>query len=404
MTEPCDEAVGGASASDLAEAVDTHREAVLAGYAAALEASGNPVAQSESALRQAVANSNQILDDVVNSLRAGTVVVDEGYKAIAWDIGASRAAAGMHPRHSLLAASLFFDTALSGVSRLIPLGPQSLELFTLVALSLERSIGLRIHESSSSYTGFLLNKVQEAQVDERRRIARELHDRIGHGMSVTHQQLELYDLYRTSDPAKADAKVENAQQAVRESMANLRAVTSDLHSREPLKNLEKALVAYLQSVETDGVAVRLQVNGDETWAPPRVLDEAFLCIREAVRNALRHSGSTMVFIRVDITPHDLNASVEDNGCGFDPQALSSDGVGLYSMRERAELLRGSAVISSRLGYGTQVDFSIPLGGPAAGTAATAVEAAVAEAAGAAPAGAAAGAPAAEGRAAEGTEQ
>src|SRR5262249_14363388 len=150
------------------------------------------------------------------------------------------------------------------------------------ALTLEQSIGVRIREASASYTAFLLNRIQEAQTDERRRIARELHDRIGHGMSVTHRQLELYTLYRDTEPAKASIKVETAQEAILESMRNLRAVASDLYVQEPVSSLEKALLNYLQTAGTpEQTTVRVLVNGDERWAPPDIIDEAFLIAREA---------------------------------------------------------------------------------------------------------------------------
>ena len=103
------------------------------------------------------------------------------------------------------------------------------------------------------------------------------------------------------------------------------------------------------------------MSGDERWAQPEILDEAFLMIREASHNALRHASASMLIINVIITPHELRASIEDDGCGFDPrQRPESGGVGLASMHERAGLLKGMMRITSRIGLGTQVEFLIPL--------------------------------------------
>ncbi|MCA2220957.1 sensor histidine kinase [Nonomuraea aurantiaca] len=303
-----------------------------------------------------------VLDDVAATLRAGKVQVNELYKFHAWEVGTTRASTGVHPKASLEAGSLFFRVALSHLARRIAVEADSpAEAFTLVATGMEESLSRRIRESAESYHRFLLNQVQEAQGEERRRIARELHDRIGHGISVAHQQLALAEVHRASDPARAEVKIGVAQQAIQETMENLRQITSELHPQVPVRSLEKALLGFLEAVEDDVVSVGLDVNGDESWAEPRVLDEAFLIIREAARNALSHAGPSVILMRVDIAPHELSATVQDNGQGFDPTcARERGGVGLTSMRERAELLGGSVAISSAPGNGCLVELLIPL--------------------------------------------
>jgi signal transduction histidine kinase len=241
--------------------------------------------------------------------------------------------------------------------------PDAFGLLATMAMALERSITLRIRTAVAGYTSFLLNQVHEAQITERRRIARDLHDRIGPSISVTHRQLELFTMYQDTDSRKAGQKVEAAQRAIRESLRNLRAVTSDLYAHEPFKSLDVALKNYLEGADAEGVDVRVRVNGDESWAGPEVLDETFLVLREAARNALFHAGPTTLIINVDITPHEIRAFVEDDGRGFDPcQPSDSGGLGLSSMCERATLLGGRLSVRSRPGHGTHIDFAVPLGG------------------------------------------
>lgn len=347
----------------LAEAIEAHRAELLEAYESTLRALGNPIAEGEQSLGQALENADQILTDVVDSLRAGEVRTADAYRSIAWGIGLTRAADGLHPADSLQASSAYFRTVLGRAARYLEDDPEAFELFGMVALALERSITLRVRTALTGYTSFLLNQVHEAQVNERRRIARELHDRIGHCISITHRQLELYNLYQSTDPEKAGEKIETAQRAIRESMQNLRAVTSDLYVVEPLKSLDTALMNYLESADTAGVDVRVRVNGDESWASPEVLDETFLVLREAALNALRHAAASTIIVNVDITPGELRAFVEDDGVGFDPHdPPRSGGVGLASMRERARLLGGTAAVRSQPGQGTHIDFAVPLGG------------------------------------------
>ncbi|MDP9861392.1 MULTISPECIES: sensor histidine kinase [Streptosporangium] len=314
-------------------------------------------------LRQMMANAEEILSDVATALETGKVQTDDSHSLLAWDIGADRAGAGIHPKESLDAASIFFRIALSTLSELLREHPDYVRLFNIVTLSLEQSISTRIRAASESYTSFLLNKMHEVQVEERRRIARELHDRIGHGISVVHQQLELYEFHHSTEPARALVNVELAEQAIQETMRNLRQVTSELHPHEPLKSLEKALLGYLATVETGDVAVHLHVNGDETWASPEVRDESFLIFREATRNALAHAQASMILIRIDIAPHELLGFVRDNGRGFAVDQVPNTGsMGLISMRERAELLGGTITVTSDPVEGTCVDLHMPLPG------------------------------------------
>ncbi|MGC5015523.1 sensor histidine kinase [Streptosporangium sp. DT93] len=268
----------------------------------------------------------------------------------------------MHPKASLEAGSLFFRAALRHLTcRITEAYEYPADVIVLAIGGMEESLSQRVRESADGYHSFLLNQVQEKQEEERRRIARDLHDRIGHGVSVAHQQLALSEVYRPVDAARAGAKIGLAQQAVRETMENLRQITSELHPQIPVRSLEKSLLGFLETVEDEVVSVRLDVNGDESWARPRVLDEAFLIVREAVRNALGHGRPKAVLVRVNIAPHELSASVQDNGRGFDPgRPREHGGVGLTSMRERAELLGGRVLISSGPGNGCLVELFLPL--------------------------------------------
>jgi signal transduction histidine kinase len=349
----------------LADRIEANRCKILDAYADGLKAVGSTLSENPEALAQVIDKADQVLSDVIESLRAGMVQVNG--KAITCKIGDAPKMDQVHRNESLQAASVFFHATLSTAATILPPGPDSFKAFALIALTLESSIGLHTRQSLRAYTDFVLKRVEEERMDERRRVARELHDRLGHDLSVTQLQLELFDLYRDSDPAAAHTKFVTARQAIQDSMHNLRAITSDLSAFEPIGSLEKALTAYVETAETSGTRVVVHVSGDEGWAPPEVLEQTFLIIREASRNALRHAGASTVRVTVQIRPHELHASVEDDGCGFDTtragrRPVRSAGVGLRTMVERAELLGGEVVLTSRVGHGTQVRCAMPLRG------------------------------------------
>ena len=186
-------------------------------------------------------------------------------------------------------------------------------------------------------------------------------------MSVALRQLELHELTSETDPPTPSPRAAMAKEAIAEAMRRLRVVTSDLR-QESVRSLERALIQYIDAAAGDVAAnadVRLRVSGDETWASPTIIDQAFLIIREAIRNALRHGTPRMVLIGVALAPHELRAWVEDDGCGFVPGPRRdpvSAGTGLISMRERAALIGGRLTVSSIPGQGTYVELLVPLPG------------------------------------------
>jgi len=347
----------GSSRYAFAECIEADRAEILAEYVRNLDETDSPVVRDPASREQVTGHADQILTDVIASVRAGGIGLEDLH-LLASDIGEARAASGVHPRESLRAAEVLFDVTVTMLRRHLSTDEGS---FILAMLAMNRSISARIGEAVIAYAGFLLNKIHEAHIEERGRIARDLHDRIGHGLSVAHQQLEIYDVYRDTEPIKAAVRVEIAQQAINEAMLSLRAAISGLRLNVPSGSFEKALVAFVEEVRLGDVDIRVWVNGDETWASAAVRDESFLVLREAVRNALNHGDPAVVVVWVDIAPHELRASVKDDGMGFDPaNSPRSGGVGLSSMRERAELMGGTLLVSSEPGRGTQIELLVPL--------------------------------------------
>jgi signal transduction histidine kinase len=269
---------------------------------------------------------------------------------------------------SLRASSLFFQLVLTmvagyldtGSEALGPLGP--LGPLVRVAAALERSMAVRAEAAAAAWAGRMLKQVHDAREDERRWIALDLHDGIGNAISAAHRQLELLSVYQGIDPVKARQKLEAAQGAVRESMGTLRGLTRALYAVEPVVSLEKSLMSYLaRTAAAEDVKLVVRMAGNESWATPVVLREAFLVLSEAVSNALRHASPGVLTIHVEFTPAELSAVVEDDGRGFGTGRPSrSSGLGIFAMHERARLIGGTLAIRSSIGRGTAVRLTVPL--------------------------------------------
>ena len=202
---------------------------------------------------------------------------------------------------------------------------------------------------------------------ERRRIGRELHDRVAHTMGVVHQSLQLYEAYRERDPGKAAEKLELAKrmsdEAIKETKDLSQALRVSEGGEEEELELEAALSKLLQDVVPPEMEGKLNVVGDEGAVSAGVREQLFLVLREAVRNSVSHSGASEVSVDIRTDRERIIGVVEDDGRGFERNAPERAEVGgLAYMAERASLLGGSCSIESVPGEGTRVKTSFPLNG------------------------------------------
>jgi signal transduction histidine kinase len=401
----------GRSPSELAQRfavlMEADRKTVLVDFAKRLEDLQSPVSADPGASEQAMAIAAEIVADIVTRVR-GEFRGGDHREMLSWLIGAVEAESQLSPADLLRAVVAFFDVAVSFLARHVRDDPELLPCFVTAVLALNESIGRRVSEATVAYTGYLLERVDKAHIEERLRIARDLHDRLGEGLSIALRQIELFQIDSMRASATAVPRATLAKQAVTEAMGRLRAVTTDLR-QDSVRNLETALVKYLDSVAADA-EVRLRVSGDETWAPPSVIDEAYQIIREALRNAFTHGSPKLVLIGITIAPHELFAWVQDDGCGFetahradpapagparadparagpglaDPSLADTArvgparvgparvgparagparaGTGLAAMRERAASIGGRLTLDSAPGQGTYAGLVVPLPG------------------------------------------
>jgi signal transduction histidine kinase len=225
----------------------------------------------------------------------------------------------------------------------------------------ERLLGLfAAHAAIALTNARLYERSRElTAAQERARLARDLHDAVSQKLFSVRAKARAAALLVARDPARATAEIDSVAALAGEAHAELRAVIDGL---APPDLAASGLVGSVRSYavlvgRSYGVAVR--VVADELPA----LDEQretvlYRVAQEAITNALRHSGSTDVTVRLAARPRGVVLEVRDRGSGFEPDHTSG-GLGLDSMRERAASVGGTLAITSTEGNGTSVRLTVP---------------------------------------------
>lgn len=207
---------------------------------------------------------------------------------------------------------------------------------------------------------------QRAVLNERTRIAREMHDSLAQVLGAVHLRLRALETNVDLLPqdrvvaeieALADVCAE-AYRDVREAILGLR----DAHQHAE-RSLEDNLRAYLGKYSDQcGIAATLANEvGHEVSLSPRAEVHVIRIVQEALTNVRKHARASSVVVRIRGTESMTSFAVEDDGAGFDSDATSrsKDGYGLFTMRDRAALLGGTVEIDSVVGRGTRVTATVP---------------------------------------------
>lgn len=224
-------------------------------------------------------------------------------------------------------------------------------------------------ERSRQLTERLTQQVISAQEEERRRIARELHDETAQALAT----LGIYiDTLLQSGPSSASPILQEKLRQIREladrTLSGVRTIIADLRP-SLLDDLGLAAAIRWQAqhrLEAAGIHVDLQIRGEGRRLPPAIETALYRIVQEAVTNILKYAGASYVEIDLDLSRPDLvTARIEDDGCGFDltrihPSSETGHGVGLFGMHERASLVGGKLQIDTAPGEGTEVRVAIPL--------------------------------------------
>ncbi|WP_066907214.1 sensor histidine kinase [Millisia brevis] len=376
------------SAVEFGELLRVRTDRIVDRYRSALIADRHPIVDDARVWPDYADHARRVVADCTVTLATERVSVAEsvaGYRLMAQrghDVG-------MPPEEEIRAASLLFSVVLHEVRALVAEDRRGVERIALAAEVLRVITGMHLEQAARRHDDAALRRDRRRSEDERRRLARDLHDRVGNTISAAARRLEILEAAQLAGASTTADAMQPAVSALTAAMHEVSDLTTALRAglsgprlpagsgRDPgagsaagygsgtgereaiaTVDLRVALESAVAAMCLESTSVAIRVVGSSAWLPDRTRDEVFVIVREALRNAVRHSGAAAITVEVDIAPDRVVAVVVDDGVGFDA-ARTTRTNGLSSMAERAELLGGEVAVTSRPGQGTSVLVHIP---------------------------------------------
>ena len=250
------------------------------------------------------------------------------------------------PQHLMVLDMIFNSTALYLASSLLII----LLCWTVLA-----------ERKSRQQADMLSAEVEKLAADlERTRIARDIHDSLGHTLTSLDMQLEVAQTLHTQDPDHALQAVNHAKGLSQQSLQEVRRAVSTM--RHGVFDLSVALTNLVEQIQntrpSSATSFQIRSHIDLPTLPLQTSQQLFLVVKEGLNNIQKHSQASMVELSTTTTTTDITIRLSDNGVGF-LQQTPKQGFGLRGMQERVQLLHGQMVVHSTVGQGTVLQVTIP---------------------------------------------
>jgi signal transduction histidine kinase len=204
-----------------------------------------------------------------------------------------------------------------------------------------------------------------ATAKERNRLAREIHDGLGHYLTIINVQLEKALTYRERNPAEEEQAVRDAKRLASEALQDVRHSVSALRATDEAFVLTPAIHALVERLRAAQRAVELRIEGDEEGYSQQALLALFRVAQEGLTNLQKYAHSASARLEMHFGKASASLRLSDDGPGFDLAQLSAlrpgreGSYGLQGARERLELVGGTLRMESTPGQGTSLYATIP---------------------------------------------
>jgi len=219
----------------------------------------------------------------------------------------------------------------------------------------------RLNRMAEQLQNLLHTRQKLATMEERNRLARDLHDSVKQQVFATAMQLGTARALMLQDPEAAQEHLDQAEQLARQAQSELTTIIREL--RPPTLETKGLALAIKEQVDDwsrlNKIHAEVRIM-DDPILPTDIEQTLFRVTQEALSNIARHSQATRVEVELACDPHDVSITISDNGQGFEVTSVEGKGVGLRSMRERMEVLDGDFRMESNPGQGTRLIARCPI--------------------------------------------
>lgn len=184
-------------------------------------------------------------------------------------------------------------------------------------------------------------------IEERNRIARDIHDNLGHNMTALIMQLQMAEHYMKTGSGKTQEMLQNSIQTARDSLSSIREVVETLRGKERISSPEKAVRTLIDEFsKKTGAEINLNISG-EVINDVKAGNALYHILQESLTNSVRHGSATKIEIELDYSETSVSFSIKDNGRGSEN---IKEGFGMKGIRERVEDFKGSVEFQSHDGF------------------------------------------------------
>ena len=229
--------------------------------------------------------------------------------------------------------------------------------FVLAALHLrEQQARSELAEAHGQLRRLSAQAEELATMRERTRVARDIHDGLGHHLTVVGMQVQAARAVLSSDPARADGLLIQAEDQARQALASVRESVAALREARPDRPFSDELRTLTLESAATGLSTSVQVEGAERRLGSDVQEALYRAAQEGLTNIHKHAKARAAVLLLAYRPGSVRLEVSDDGCG-----LRSDGggFGLVGIRERVERLGGALAVESTPGTGVTVRVELP---------------------------------------------
>ena len=220
-------------------------------------------------------------------------------------------------------------------------------------------------ESHRQLQSYALRIAELAATEERNRLARDIHDSLGHYLTVINVQLEKALVFRDRQPITAEQAVKDAKRLAGEALQDIRRSVGALRHAPESFSLGQNLHELVKNVANGQLQVDLTIDGDEQGFSRQALITLYRAAQEGLTNVQKHAGASHATLEIILGEQEGKLRLHDDGQGFDPVVLSHEqrdgerGYGLQGVRERLELIGGTLRVESAPNCGTTLWVAAP---------------------------------------------